>query len=125
MRKKSTSTTTTKTHSRSLSPLTSLHPQLFFNLRSVVGGGAVGRGGAHELAHAMAEGGEVCCWFRVEWKDLRLRFFWLALPRLSSESVADALALRGPLLLSASKRTRALSKNAAETRCQSAKPAGA
>ena len=63
--------------------------------------------------------------FGEEWKDLRLRFFWLTLPRLSSESVADALALRGPLLLSASKRTRALSKNAAETRCQSAKPAGA
>ena len=55
----------------------------------MVRGGAVGRGGAHELAHAMAEGGEVCCWFRVEWKDLRLRFFRLALPRLSSESVVE------------------------------------
>lgn len=35
-------------------------PSSPFYLRGVIGGGAVGRRGAHKLAHAMAEGGDVC-----------------------------------------------------------------
>ena len=55
-------------------------------------------------------------------EGFEVEIFWLMLPRLSSESVGDTLALRGPLLQH-SRKTRALSKKGAETRCQSAKPA--